>query len=55
MGFIPEREVVVVGEVVSLPRLQAAFDGWNPAREDEHDVLAERGQLPDLPAAEAFA
>ena len=55
MGFIANRQVVAVSEVIGLSGLQAARNRGNAPREDEHDVLAEGREFACLPAAEAFA
>ncbi len=54
VGFIANREVIVVGEMIGLARLQAARHGGNPSGENKHNVLAKIGQLFRLPATEAF-
>ena len=55
LRLIANRQIVFVGEVISLSGLRAALDGRNASGKHKHNVLSEGGELPFLAAAEAFS
>src|SRR6185295_7284321 len=55
VGLITDREVIFVGEVISLTGLQVPRHRRNSSRKDEHDVLAEGREVPYLAAAETLS
>ncbi len=55
LGFVFDGDVIVVGEIEPLHRIEAAFDGGDAASEKEDDVFAEGFELLAIAVAEAFA